>query len=56
MAGKSIREMVESGELALEPGERLADSGVIVGSGAHPDVLRFGAEEFASYDPAVRGE
>lgn len=29
----------------LEPGEHVAPTGVVVGSGAHPEVPRFGADE-----------
>lgn len=31
--------------LGLEPGEHLAPSGVVTGSGAHPEIPRFGADQ-----------
>jgi hypothetical protein len=42
--GNVSREQAER-SLGLKPGERLAANGVISGSGADPDVPRFGADE-----------
>jgi hypothetical protein len=38
--------------LGLEPGERLAPTGVIIGSGAHPGIPRFGADQTDNDYPA----
>jgi hypothetical protein len=36
----------------LQPGERRAANGVVIGSGAHPEVPRFGAEQTDQDYPA----
>jgi hypothetical protein len=36
----------------LQPGERRAANGVVIGSGAHPEVPRFGADETDNDYPA----
>jgi hypothetical protein len=42
--------------IKLEPGERRAANGVIIGSGAHPEVPRFGQQDEAPWlgDPDRR--
>jgi hypothetical protein len=43
-AGGITQEAAERA-LGLEPGERLCANGVISGSGAHPEIPRYGREE-----------
>jgi hypothetical protein len=43
-AGEMTQEQAERA-LGLAPGERLAANGVVIGSGGHPDVPRYGADE-----------